>query len=110
MEATWSEIQALYAAEDAGEVTAEIALEPGLRLQAERPDGATIEKMIADYNASVGQEQDATVNLLIVPWDQYYTKLTVALASRQAPMPTWSWPGFRMLPRWRAEPMKFACI
>lgn len=64
---------------------------PGLAAPAEfwspftGPDGATIEKMVAEYNATTGKQKNATVELLIVPWDQYYTKLTVALASRRAP-------------------------
>jgi multiple sugar transport system substrate-binding protein len=49
------------------------------------PDGATIEAMIAEFNETRGAEVDASVNLLIVPWEQYYTKLTVSLASGTAP-------------------------
>jgi len=49
------------------------------------PDGATIETMIAEFNETRGAEVDANVNLLIVPWEQYYTKLTVSLASGTAP-------------------------
>ncbi|MBZ0300580.1 MAG: extracellular solute-binding protein [Anaerolineae bacterium] len=49
------------------------------------PDGQVIEKMVNDFNATAGPEAGVTVELLIVPWDEYYTKLTVAMASSQAP-------------------------
>ena len=49
------------------------------------PDGETIEAMVESFNNTTGQEEGVEVNLLIVPWDEYYTKLTVAMASRQAP-------------------------
>ena len=49
------------------------------------PNGATIENMIADFNSTVGQEEGIRVNMLIVPWDDYYTKLTVAISSGNAP-------------------------
>ena len=49
------------------------------------PDGETIEAMVEAFNTTTGQAEGVEVNLLIVPWDEYYTKLTVAMASRQAP-------------------------
>lgn len=49
------------------------------------PDGEAIEVMVEDFNSTVGEEEGVTVNMLIVPWDDYYTKLTVALASGRAP-------------------------
>ncbi len=49
------------------------------------PDGATIEAMVQEYNDTRGAEADVNVDLLIVPWDQYYTKLTVSMASGTAP-------------------------
>ncbi len=49
------------------------------------PDGQVIESMINDFNGTAGPEAGVNVELLIVPWDEYYTKLTVAMASNQAP-------------------------
>lgn len=49
------------------------------------PDGVVIEDMVETFNATAGEEAGVQVDLLIVPWEEYYTKLTVALASRRAP-------------------------
>ena len=49
------------------------------------PDGEVIEAMVETFNTTVGEDADVQVDLLIVPWEEYYTKLTVALASRRAP-------------------------
>lgn len=49
------------------------------------PDGQVIEAMVNDFNQSAGPEAGVNVELLIVPWDEYYTKLTVSMASNQAP-------------------------
>lgn len=49
------------------------------------PDGTAIDALVKDFNATTGGEADVKVNLLIIPWEQYYTKLSVALASRTAP-------------------------
>ena len=49
------------------------------------PDGVVIEAMVNDFNQTAGAEAGVTVELLIVPWDEYYTKLTVAIASGQGP-------------------------
>ena len=49
------------------------------------PDGQTIEAMVNDFNETAGPELGVTVDMLIVPWDEYYTKLTVSMASNQAP-------------------------
>lgn len=49
------------------------------------PDGAVIEAMVDDFNKTVGKEQDIQVELLIVPWGEYYTKLTVSVASGTGP-------------------------
>lgn len=49
------------------------------------PDGVVIEKMVNDFNTTAGPEAGVNVELLIVPWDEYYTRLTVALSSGQGP-------------------------
>ena len=49
------------------------------------PDGEVIEKMVDDFNKTTGKEQGVKVDLLVVPWEEYYTKLTVAMASGTAP-------------------------
>lgn len=49
------------------------------------PDGQVIEAMVNDFNSTTGSEAGVNIELLIVPWDEYYTKLTVAMASNQAP-------------------------
>lgn len=49
------------------------------------PDGAAIDALVRQFNETTGKENDVEVELLIIPWDQYYTKLSVALASRTAP-------------------------
>jgi len=49
------------------------------------PDGVVIEKMVNDFNSTTGKEKGVKVNLLIVPWAEYYTKLTVAISSGTAP-------------------------
>ena len=49
------------------------------------PDGQVIEAMVSDFNETAGPELGVNVEMLIVPWDEYYTKLTVSMASNQAP-------------------------
>lgn len=49
------------------------------------PDGEVIEAMVNDFNETVGAEEGVMIDLLIVPWDDYYTKLTVAMAAEQPP-------------------------
>lgn len=49
------------------------------------PDGAAIDALVKDFNASAGKEADVEVKLLIIPWDDFNTKLSVAMASRKAP-------------------------
>ena len=49
------------------------------------PDGAAIGTLVSEFNDTIGAENDVKVNLLIIPWEQYYTKLSVSLASRTAP-------------------------
>lgn len=49
------------------------------------PDGVVIEEMISEFNQTTGAESGVNIELLIVPWDEYYTKLTVAIASGQGP-------------------------
>ncbi len=49
------------------------------------PDGTAIEALVQEFNSTAGAEAGVNIQLLIVPWDQYYTKLSVSLASRQAP-------------------------
>lgn len=49
------------------------------------PDGEAIDALVKEFNATAGQEQGVQVNLLIIPWDDFNTKLSVAMASRTAP-------------------------
>jgi multiple sugar transport system substrate-binding protein len=49
------------------------------------PDGQAISDFVDEFNASAGAESDVKVNLLIIPWDDFNTKLSVSIASRQAP-------------------------
>ena len=49
------------------------------------PDGEVIEQMVKDFNEGEGQEKGVKIDLLIVPWEDYYTKLTVAVASGRGP-------------------------
>jgi multiple sugar transport system substrate-binding protein len=49
------------------------------------PDGQAISDFVDEFNAGAGAENDVKVNLLIIPWDDFNTKLSVAIASRQAP-------------------------
>ncbi len=49
------------------------------------PDGAAIDALVKDFNATAGKEADVEVKLLIIPWDDFNTKLSVAMASRKAP-------------------------
>lgn len=49
------------------------------------PDGAAIDALVQEFNAGAGAEAGVKINLLIVPWDDYYTKLSVSMASRTAP-------------------------
>jgi len=49
------------------------------------PDGAAIDALVQEFNAGAGAEAGVKINLLIVPWDDYYTKLSASMASRTAP-------------------------
>lgn len=49
------------------------------------PDGNAIDQLVREFNAGAGAEAGVNINLLIIPWDDYYTKLSVAMASRTAP-------------------------
>lgn len=49
------------------------------------PDGTAIDALVKEFNAGAGAEAGVSVNLLIIPWDDYYTKLSVSMASRTAP-------------------------
>ncbi len=49
------------------------------------PDGEVIDQMVKDFNETTGKENDVKINMLIVPWSDYYTKLTVSMPSGQAP-------------------------
>lgn len=49
------------------------------------PDGTAIDALVKEFNAGAGAEAGVNVNLLIIPWDDYYTKLSVSMASRTAP-------------------------
>lgn len=49
------------------------------------PDGEAIDALVKDFNATAGQEAGVEVKLLIIPWDDFNTKLSVAMASRKAP-------------------------
>src|SRR4051794_17520547 len=45
------------------------------------PDGTAIDALVKRFNDTAGKQAGVEVNLLIIPWEQYYTKLSVALAS-----------------------------
>jgi multiple sugar transport system substrate-binding protein len=49
------------------------------------PDGTAIDAMVKEFNEGAGAAAGVRVNLLIIPWDDYYTKLSVSMASRTAP-------------------------
>lgn len=49
------------------------------------PDGTAIDALVKEFNAGAGAAAGVSVNLLIIPWDDYYTKLSVSMASRTAP-------------------------
>jgi multiple sugar transport system substrate-binding protein len=49
------------------------------------PDGAAIDALVKNFNATAGKEASVEVKLLIIPWDDFNTKLSVAMASRKAP-------------------------
>lgn len=49
------------------------------------PDGNAIDALVKEFNAGAGAAAGVNVNLLIIPWDDYYTKLSVSMASRTAP-------------------------
>jgi len=49
------------------------------------PDGAAIDALVKEFNATAGKETGTTVNLLIIPFDDFNTKLSVAIASRKPP-------------------------
>lgn len=49
------------------------------------PDGVVIESMVQAFNETEGKERNVQVDMLIVPWDEFYTKLTVAITSGTGP-------------------------
>jgi multiple sugar transport system substrate-binding protein len=49
------------------------------------PDGAAIDALVKEFNATDGKQAGVQVNLLIIPWDDFNTKLSVAIASRKPP-------------------------
>lgn len=49
------------------------------------PDGVVVEQMVDEFNSTVGASEGVEVELLIVPWDDYYTNLTVAISSGTGP-------------------------
>lgn len=49
------------------------------------PDGVVVDEMIKEFNSTVGKENDIKVNLLIIPWDEYYTKLVVSMQAGKPP-------------------------
>lgn len=49
------------------------------------PDGEAISSMVEEFNETAGADSDINVNLLIIPWDDFNTKLSVSMASGQAP-------------------------
>lgn len=49
------------------------------------PDGEAIDRLVKTFNATDGKEAGVEVKLLIIPWDDFNTKLSVALAARKAP-------------------------
>jgi multiple sugar transport system substrate-binding protein len=49
------------------------------------PDGAAISDLVKQFNATDGAKQDVNVKLLIIPWDDFNAKLSVAIASRKPP-------------------------
>jgi multiple sugar transport system substrate-binding protein len=46
------------------------------------PDGKAMEQIVRDFNAS---QKDIRVKMQIVPWSTYYDKVTLGLASKDAP-------------------------
>ena len=49
------------------------------------PDGTAIDQLVKTFNAGDGKAANVEVKLLIIPWDDFNTKLSVAMASRKAP-------------------------
>ncbi|ANY77416.1 hypothetical protein BB934_03595 [Microvirga ossetica] len=49
------------------------------------PDGTAIDQLVKQFNETDGKKADVEIKLLIIPWEQYYTKLSVAMAARKAP-------------------------
>jgi multiple sugar transport system substrate-binding protein len=50
------------------------------------PDGAAIDALVKEFNAD-GKDAGVPVNLPIIPWHDFNTKLSVAIASRKPPAP-----------------------
>lgn len=46
------------------------------------PDGKAMEQIVRDFNAS---QKDVRVKMQIIPWSTYYDKVTLGIASRDAP-------------------------
>src|SRR5690349_2230418 len=46
------------------------------------PDGKTMERMVRNFES---ENRDVRVNMQIIPWAQYYEKLTLGIAFHQAP-------------------------
>jgi multiple sugar transport system substrate-binding protein len=49
------------------------------------PDGTAIDALVKQFNATDGKAANVQVNLLIIPWDDFNTKLSVAMAARKPP-------------------------
>lgn len=49
------------------------------------PDGVIVDELVKEFNSTVGKENNIKVNLLIIPWDEYYTKLVVAMQAGKPP-------------------------
>ena len=52
------------------------------------PDGTAIDQLVKTFNAGDGKAANVEVKLLIIPWDDFNTKLSVAMASRNEPIKT----------------------
>lgn len=49
------------------------------------PDGVVVDELVKEFNSTVGKENNIKVNLLIIPWDEYYTKLVVSMQAGKPP-------------------------
>lgn len=49
------------------------------------PDGAAIDQLVKNFDATEGAKQNVNIKLLIIPWDDFNTKLASAIAARKPP-------------------------